>query len=135
MKVSTGLNACTSLAPPGGDGICQREACGWKLCQVLPTSRLNRYQRIVSPEFAVMIGVLPTKARPFRQKLALPPPPENTMCWLSPELVQMTSVPAVMLMSAGVNLLSSIFTFAAGPGAPATTRTRAAMLGPWMRQM
>ena len=45
----------------------QRMACGWKLCQFIPMSRLKTYQRMRWPGRPTIVGELPTKPRPLMQ--------------------------------------------------------------------
>ena len=130
---SAGLKLCTSAAPPGGAGSCQRVACGWKLCHVSLKSRLKTYQRRRSPDSTSMVGVLPTKARPLRQKVALPPPPEKDDV-LAIAIVRPGDGAAGRDGDRGRVEEVVADVHRGGGGAAGRDMDRPAMVTPWMRQ-
>ena len=109
----------------------QRWACGWKLCQFIPRSRLKTYQRMRCPLWATMVGVLPTNERPLKQSDGRLEPPDSTTLWLVvPAFVQRTRPPTPTVTSAGVKAFAAVACTSTRFGPPACTVIRPAIDGP-----
>src|SRR5215471_9172009 len=93
----------------------------------MPRSRLKTYQRILWPALATMVGELPTKERPFKERLDSPPPSSVTVCCRAPTAYCQCTVPPGL--TGTVDGLkrgggpSSMITYASFEGAPADTTT------------
>ena len=127
IKDSAGPMLRRSIVSPAN---CQRWPCGWKLCQPIPRSRSNTYHRIRWPACARMVGLLPTKERPLKQKEGkLSPPRSTTLCWLGPLFIQVTRPPVPTVTLGRLNAKSTIVTVAV-LGPPGSTVTEPAIIAP-----
>src|SRR5882724_5078400 len=73
----------------------------------------------------MIVGLLPTKERPLKQKEGrLSPPRSTTLCWLGPLFIQVTCPPIPTITLTGLNAKSTMVTVAVlgPPGCTVTER-------------